>query len=232
MVRAVVDLLLPLSCAACGAPTRDGLCADCGAELPELALDDGAAVDLAPGVRAVGAYAYAGPVAASIKHVKTPGRHGAAPALGRLLRYELALPPSRRAPWAVTWVPSTRRRRAARGAEIPRLLAGPGARRLLRRIRDAPDQTTQDRAGRLSGPVGAFRAIGPVPPRVLLVDDVRTTGATATAAAGALRAAGARRVLVATLAVAESPGARDAPGAADRTEPAPTDRPRNRLGTG
>ena len=36
---------------------------------------------------------------------------------------------------------------------------------------------------------------------MVLVDDVRTTGATATAAALALRAAGARRVLVVTFAV-------------------------------
>jgi predicted amidophosphoribosyltransferase len=39
-----------------------------------------------------------------------------------------------------------------------------------------------------------------VPRRVALVDDVYTTGATATAASSALRAAGARRVEVVTFA--------------------------------
>lgn len=203
MSRLVLDLLLPPSCAACGALARDGLCEACGGELPGLALADGGEAELAPDVRAVGAYAYAGPVAAAVKGVKTPGRHGPAAALGRLMRYELGLPAPDAARWAVTWVPSTRRRRAARGAEIPRLLAGPGARRLLRRVHDGPDQTTLDRAGRLAAPVGAFRATGRPPPAVLLVDDVRTTGATATAAATALLDAGAQRVLVATLAVAE-----------------------------
>jgi competence protein ComFC len=41
---------------------------------------------------------------------------------------------------------------------------------------------------------GAFRATGVAPPRVAVIDDVYTTGATAAAAASALRKAGARRV--------------------------------------
>jgi predicted amidophosphoribosyltransferase len=44
-----------------------------------------------------------------------------------------------------------------------------------------------------------------VPAAVVLVDDVRTTGATATAAARALQVAGARRVLVVTFSVAVDP---------------------------
>jgi predicted amidophosphoribosyltransferase len=46
----------------------------------------------------------------------------------------------------------------------------------------------------------AFRATARAPARVILVDDVYTTGATASAAASALRAAGARRVEVVTFA--------------------------------
>ncbi|MGH3008962.1 MAG: double zinc ribbon domain-containing protein [Gaiellaceae bacterium] len=47
---------------------------------------------------------------------------------------------------------------------------------------------------------GAFRATTGAPRRVALVDDVYTTGATASAASTALRAAGARRVEVVTFA--------------------------------
>jgi predicted amidophosphoribosyltransferase len=47
---------------------------------------------------------------------------------------------------------------------------------------------------------GAFRPVGEAPTRVVLVDDVYTSGATAAAAASALRKAGARRVEVVTFA--------------------------------
>jgi len=46
---------------------------------------------------------------------------------------------------------------------------------------------------------GAFVS-APAPPRITLVDDVMTTGATADACARALRAAGALHVLVVTFA--------------------------------
>ena len=47
---------------------------------------------------------------------------------------------------------------------------------------------------------GAFLAGEGVPPRITLVDDVYTTGATVDAAASALRKGGARRVEVVTFA--------------------------------
>jgi predicted amidophosphoribosyltransferase len=47
---------------------------------------------------------------------------------------------------------------------------------------------------------GAFRAVGRAAATVVLVDDVYTSGATATAAASALRQAGARSVEVVTFA--------------------------------
>jgi predicted amidophosphoribosyltransferase len=47
---------------------------------------------------------------------------------------------------------------------------------------------------------GAFLATASVLPRVALIDDVYTTGSTASAAASALRRAGARRVEVVTFA--------------------------------
>jgi predicted amidophosphoribosyltransferase len=131
--------------------------------------------------------------------MKVGGRWAAASWLGAALRRRLGLPSPSEMP--TTWVPSTSRRRRERGIELPRLLAGPGAVSLLAATGERPDQTTLSARARRGSRHGAFRAPGPVPPSVVVVDDVRTTGATATAAAEALRAAGARRVVVATFAV-------------------------------
>ncbi len=204
-VRAVLDLLLPPTCAACDAVASGGLCAACAESLPDLALPDHGVVELGDGVTAAGAYAYDGVVRDAVLAVKLRGRHGAAGPLGRLLWFELGLPPPARAPWPVTWVPSTRAARRRRGVEVPRRLAGPGAVALLDRVRGGPDQTSLDAAGRRVAPRGAFTARGRAPGRVVVGDDVRTTGATAHAAGLALREAGAARVLVVTLAVARAP---------------------------
>jgi predicted amidophosphoribosyltransferase len=204
---ALLDLLLPERCAACGRPGR-GLCDACRWSALPLLLAEGRPRRLAPAVVALAAYRYDGVVADAIRSVKTAGRHGAAVGLGVLLwaAVDPLLGPA--VTWPRTWVPSTPARRRARGADIPRLLAGGAAVPLLRRKRHARDQTELTAAQRRVAPSGAFRAIAEVPPAVVLVDDVRTTGGTAAAAAAALRAAGTERVLVVTLAAVEGRDAR------------------------
>jgi ComF family protein len=98
----------------------------------------------------------------------------------------------------VTWAPTSGARRAARGYDQSRLLALGVARglgrpcvRLLRRSRAAP-QTGLAFADRTRGPT--FTALGRARGRVLVVDDVVTTGATLSAASRSLRAAGAAEV--------------------------------------
>jgi predicted amidophosphoribosyltransferase len=201
-MRAVLDLLLPPRCPACGIPVGAAVfCGGCRIELADLALPDLGLAELDDGVRAIGSYAYAGVVRDAILAVKAHGRHEALRGMGALMRTRLglaALP----ADVAVTAVPTVPRVRRQRGVDVPHVLAGVRAQRLLRCVREDADQTGLTARGRRRAKQGAFAAIGPVPARVVLVDDVRTTGATALAAAAALREAGARRVLVATFAVA------------------------------
>jgi predicted amidophosphoribosyltransferase len=108
---------------------------------------------------------------------------------------------------AVAFVPPDRERRLKRGDHAAEALARELAARwelpvepLLVRTRSGPRQRGLDHVARRRNVRGAFGAARPVSGRVLLVDDVYTTGATVNAAASALRRAGARRVEVATFA--------------------------------
>ncbi len=108
-------------------------------------------------------------------------------------------------------VPLHRARLRWRGFNQAALLGVALARRLrcpldattLTRTQPTPPQTARDRAERARNVRGAFAVRRPARVaglRVLLVDDVMTTGATVDECARVLRAAGARRIDVLTLA--------------------------------
>jgi ComF family protein len=127
-------------------------------------------------------------------------------------------------PDAVTWVPLSRRRLATRGYDQAKALASAVAPRLgvpsvrcLRRVGDAGPQARRGGADRRRAMQGVFAAAGPVSGRILLVDDVLTTGATASACAEVLRTAGAAEV--ALLTAARSLASARAPGASAYTRP-------------
>ena len=107
----------------------------------------------------------------------------------------------------VTWAPTSAARRRERGFDQARLLARAVARRLHRPCRallvrqPGPPQTGRPKRDRLTGP--QFTATGRIPRRVLVVDDVVTTGATVLAAAHALKMSGA--VMVKAAAAARTP---------------------------
>lgn len=102
----------------------------------------------------------------------------------------------------VTWAPTSSRRRRRRGYDQSELLAraiarrlGLPCRRLLHRDRSGP-QTGRSRHDRLEqGPTFTARPLRR-PCRVLVIDDVVTTGSTLRAAGHALEMAGAAKVVL------------------------------------
>lgn len=138
--------------------------------------------------------------------VKFQGKTSLGYDLGRRAARELA--GELGAPVAVVPVPLSRRRRRERGYNQAEAVARGVADALglplylhwLERTRETLPQTDLRRRARQENVRGAFRAPPRSAGRVLLVDDVMTTGATLEAAARALRRAGTAEVVGLTLA--------------------------------
>ncbi len=199
LARDLADLVAPPVCAACGAafPPSPPLCALCRGH---LAPPD----DPPPGVAV--SFDHGGPLARAIHRAKYGRDPGVAASLGALL--------------AETWragaavdvivpVPLHPARLASRGfnqsVELSRALAKRlGAGMLYdgaRRVRDTPSQVGRDREARRLNVEGAFAvSAGVRGARVLLIDDVVTTGATLGALRAACLDAGAESVGAAALA--------------------------------
>ena len=113
----------------------------------------------------------------------------------------------------LSWVPVSDKRRRERGYDQTMLLAecvaaelGVQCVRTLRKIKHNPPQSRQpDAAARHANVINAYRAVDAeqfIGRRVLLIDDVITTGATLSECSHTLRSAGASTVVCATLAAA------------------------------
>ena len=113
----------------------------------------------------------------------------------------------------LTWVPVSRLRRIKRGFDQVELLARETARQLgveavpcLKKIRHTPPQSgLKSAAQRRANVLGAYKVLSPETirdKRVLLLDDIITTGATVSECARMLTLAGAREVRCAAMAVA------------------------------
>lgn len=198
-------MLLARHCPVCRRPARS-ICGPCLAALPRWAPVGEWAGPRAPDLglsRFTALFAYEPPVARLILAAKNGGRHDLLAVLGHALAHDLGGLSG--VADVVTWVPASRRQARRRGydqgRELAVAVAGPlglRARPLLRRAgREA--QAGRNRVDRLAGPSLHVRGRR-VPSRVLLVDDVATTGASLARAAAALRSAGAASVHAAVVA--------------------------------
>jgi predicted amidophosphoribosyltransferase len=217
MLPALLGLLVPPACVACRRPPGPGdgvLCPDCRRALPWLGPDACARCGL-PGCsrrcpalrlaydRAWAPLAYAGPVPDLVRALKERG----ALRVSALMAAQIAAtaPPDLLVGGVLVPVPADPARRRRRGLDhagrIAEELAGRTgleAQRLLARG-SGPRQAGARRAARWDARrVAMCVRTRAAPRRVVLVDDVHTTGATLHACARALRAAGAQEVRAVT----------------------------------
>lgn len=219
----------PSRCAVCGAWPAQPVCAACRRRfaLPQPRCLH-CALPLPPGLRACGAclhqplldacfaaVPYAYPWSGLVARFKFEGEPAWAATFAGLLQ---ALPEAAQEIAACDLLlpmPLSPRRLAERGFNQALLLArGLAPRRtdagLLLRLRDTAAQAALDRKQRQANVRGAFgteplRQAGLRGKRVLLVDDVMTSGASLHAAAAVLRQAGATRVAAVVVARTDAP---------------------------
>lgn len=191
----------PGRCVLCGEPGRDGLCEKC---VEKTGLEGVAAL-----------FPYAEPaIGQLVRGAKYSGKTTILPFLAERFAVEwLARIPI--GEWVVAPTPLSKRRFRERGYNQSELLARALVRvaaqttnprrirfaKLLIKTRHTAAQATLDRADRHQNLQNCFSpTTSKLPPNIILVDDVVTTGATLSEAARTLRCNGAKRVWALTVA--------------------------------
>lgn len=208
----ILEFLFPSKCVLCGKILKKGeldLCRSCRTEISDHPQPKNPIQFLASWTVL---WYYEGNVRQSLLRYKFSNRRSYAAAYGRLLAMKLL----REYPDGfdvLTWIPISAQRKLERGYDQVELLAAAVAAELgmeavptMQKIRNNPPQSgISGSAQRRANVLGVYRATNPEGirgKRVLLLDDIITTGATASEAARVLLTAGASEVTCAAVAAA------------------------------
>lgn len=212
MKNLIAELFFPRKCVFCRKllqTQQPDLCDQCKTALPEF---PGSKIKLSLVAQWTGLWYYKDAVRESILRFKFCRCRGYAGTYGVLLAEKLRQP--EHAQWDVlSWIPISSIRKWFRGYDQTELFAQVVARELnvplvptLQKIRHTKPQSGMGTAAhRRANILGAYRVPDPslvAGKRILILDDIITTGATASEAAKTLLLAGAKEVKLATLAVA------------------------------
>ena len=204
----LLGVFFPRKCPFCGKLTgKTLLCDKCETTLPRCEkIRQGADFG-----RCTAPLYYEGQVRDDILAFKFKAKLGGLDAFGRLMAQTAAERYSGEFD-AITWVPVSKKRLKKRGFDQARYLTASmcvdwhvAPLETLRKMTDNPPQSgLEDAAARRANVLGVYKAVSPeqfAGKRLLLVDDVCTTGATLGECARVLKAAGAAEVLCLTLAM-------------------------------
>ena len=214
MGSALLDLLFPPRCPFCRRLLTERhalLCPDCQRTLPWLEGDSARRTGEFFGV-CVSPLAYRGPVREAVHRYKFSGSRSYARPFGQLMAQCVRDQLDGRFD-CVTWAPLSARRLRQRGYDQAMLLASAAALALddvaaetLCKVRDTEAQSGlgKNDASRRANVLSAYQVTDPAlveGRRVLLIDDIVTTGSTLSECARVLRTAGATDVVCAALAL-------------------------------
>ena len=207
----LMRLLYPPKCVLCGKLLKEeetDLCGQCRSDTPEANTGKRKLPYLA---KSLALWYYEGSVRASILRYKFRGSRSYSESYGRLLAMKLLQEDI--CFDILTWVPISLRRKWRRGYDQVERIARSCAKELgvtpvsvLKKTRHNPQQSSlRDFSARKANVLGVYRITDPAMiagKRILLLDDILTTGATVSECARTLLSAGAKEVICATVAVA------------------------------